>query len=195
MAHYALIENDRVVNVIVADEEFIRTLSGEWVQTSYNTRGGVHYDPNTGLPDGGVALRLNYAWVGAVYDREHDAFVAEKPYANWVLDISKGEWVPPVPLPEPLDPELDYIWIQDQGIWVTAEKVLPPVVESSVKSSVVAVPETVDSEVVPEPVDLVSFLDSLANSENVITVLEPISAEQLVAQLLGRSTVVSTSGV
>ena len=45
------------------------TLSGTWVQTSYNTRGGVHYQPNTHIPseDQSKALRANYAGIGDIY--------------------------------------------------------------------------------------------------------------------------------
>jgi hypothetical protein len=42
MAHYALIEDGVVTNVIVAEQDFIDTQSGTWVQTSYNTQAGVH---------------------------------------------------------------------------------------------------------------------------------------------------------
>jgi hypothetical protein len=57
MAHYALIENGVVTNVIVAEQDFIDTQSGTWVQTSYNTRAGVHILQ-------GTPLRKNYAGVG-----------------------------------------------------------------------------------------------------------------------------------
>ena len=42
MSHYALIENDTVTQVIVAEQDFINTLEGEWVQTSYRTYGNEH---------------------------------------------------------------------------------------------------------------------------------------------------------
>ena len=70
MAHFAeLDENNIVLRVIVvSDEDAIdgevfcnNLLGGSWKQTSYNTRGGVHYDPETQKPDDGVAFRKNYA--------------------------------------------------------------------------------------------------------------------------------------
>ena len=70
MAHYAKVKNGIVETVIVAEAEFFETFvddsPGEWIQTSYNTRGGVHYDPETGEPseDQSKALRKNYATYG-----------------------------------------------------------------------------------------------------------------------------------
>ena len=54
MAHFAKVLDGKVVNVIVAEQEFIDTMidktPGEWIQTSYNTHGGVHYKPNSTEP-------------------------------------------------------------------------------------------------------------------------------------------------
>jgi len=92
MAHYALIVNDRVEQVIVAEQEFVDAIPGEWVRTSYNTREGVHYGDD-GKPDGGEALRLNYAGIGCIYDRELDAFYPPSPGPGWILDKKRGVWV------------------------------------------------------------------------------------------------------
>jgi hypothetical protein len=79
MAHFAEIdENNIVTNVIVAEQEFINTLSGTWIQTSYNTLGGVHRL-------GGTPLRKNYAGIGYTYDSVRDAFVAPKPVIENVI--------------------------------------------------------------------------------------------------------------
>lgn len=82
MAHFAQVdENDVVIQVIVAEQEFIDSgLVGDpasWIQTSYNTRGGIHYGPD-GEPDGGIALRGNYASIGGTYDRVNDVFLPLK---------------------------------------------------------------------------------------------------------------------
>ena len=54
MAHYAKVTNGKVVKVIVADASFFNNFiddsPGKWVQTSYNTRGGVHYQANSSEP-------------------------------------------------------------------------------------------------------------------------------------------------
>lgn len=99
MSHFAKIENGLVTQVVVAEQDFIDGQDGQWVQTSYNTRGGVHYDPNTGEADGGVALRKNYAGIGFAYDADRDAFIPPKPYASWTLDDASCLWEAPVPMP------------------------------------------------------------------------------------------------
>ena len=108
MSHFAKIENNIVTNVIVAEQEFIDTQSGTWVQTSYNTIGNVHYGQD-GNPDGGVALRANYAGVGYTYDENNDVFYAPKPYASWTL-ADTWQWVCPVTYP---DDDKMYTWDED----------------------------------------------------------------------------------
>jgi len=77
MAHFARIENQIVTQVIVADtQEWCETaLGGEWIQTSYNTYGGVH-------KNGGEPLRKNYAGIGYTYDRDRDAYEGRKDLGN-----------------------------------------------------------------------------------------------------------------
>ncbi len=87
MSHFAEISgsNNIVTRVIVAEQDFINSgavgASSNWVQTSYNTRGGVHYGDVSGsyAPDGGVALRKNYAGVGYTYNSGSDAFISPQP--------------------------------------------------------------------------------------------------------------------
>ena len=74
MAHYAKVLNGKVVNVIVAEisffDNFVDDSPGTWIQTSYNTRGGVHFQPNSDITssDQSLALRGNYATIGDTYD-------------------------------------------------------------------------------------------------------------------------------
>ena len=98
MAHYAKIDNTgAVTQVIVAEADFIATLPDKdmWKQTSYNTRGGVHYDPATGSPseDQTKALRFNYAGIGYTYDPQRDAFIPPKPHEDAVLDETTCLWI------------------------------------------------------------------------------------------------------
>lgn len=92
MAHFAKIENDIVTNVIVAEEDFVQTLEGEWIQTSYNTKGGVHLL-------GGTPLRKNFAGIGYVYDRVRDAFYEPQPFPSWTLNEDRCVWESPVQYP------------------------------------------------------------------------------------------------
>ena len=108
MAHYAKIVNGKVTEVIVAEEDVIVTRSGTWVQTSYNTRGNVHYGQD-GNEDGGVALRGNYAGKDFVYDSTNDVFYPPRPYASWAL-TNKWLWNPPIVCPSD---EKRYHWDED----------------------------------------------------------------------------------
>lgn len=98
MTHFAKVLDGKVIQVIVAEPEFFDTFvdssPGQWIQTSYNTHGNVHYGPD-GLPDGGVALRANYAGVGFNYDAEHDVFYAPCPGIEWFLNTSTWCWEMP----------------------------------------------------------------------------------------------------
>ena len=115
MSHFAKVEDGVVTNVIVAEQEHINTLDGTWVQTSYNTRGGKHYDPNTGEEDSGTPLRKNYAGIGDTYDSAKDAFYGQQPYPSWTLDENTCMWKPPVAYPE--DDKM-YNWDEDTTAWV-----------------------------------------------------------------------------
>ena len=96
MAHYAKVLDGKVTNVIVAEasffDTFVDTEPGEWIQTSYNTHGGVHRL-------GGTPLRKNYAGIGYSYDRTKDAFIPPKPYSSWILDDTTCQWKSPIDMP------------------------------------------------------------------------------------------------
>ena len=109
MSHFAKIEDILVTTVIVAEQDYIDTLEGTWVQTSYNTKSGVHYGQD-GNPDGGVALRKNYAGIDYTYDSVKDAFYTSKPYASWTLDNTTCQWEAPITYPD--DGEA-YDWNED----------------------------------------------------------------------------------
>ena len=123
MAHYAKVKDGIVTQVIVADPEFfdnfVDTEPGEWLKTSYNTSGGIHYDSDTGQPsaDQSKALRKNYAGVGYSYDSELDAFIPPQPFPSWTLDEATCDWESPVPKPN--DDKI-YRWDEDSKSWVEA---------------------------------------------------------------------------
>lgn len=116
MSHFAKVKNGIVTEVIVAEQNFIDSLPDKdsWLQTSYNTRGNIHYDQD-GNPDGGVALRANYAGVGYSYDAEKDIFIPPKPFTSWVLSPTMYIWKPPVAMPD--DGKI-YKWDESTISWV-----------------------------------------------------------------------------
>ena len=115
MAHFAKVNNGVVVQVIVAEPEFFDTFvdssPGQWLQTSYNTYGGVH-------ANGGTPLRKNYAGIGFTYDPVKDAFIPPQPYASWTLNETTCLWEAPVAYP---DDGLTYSWDEPTTSWVAIE--------------------------------------------------------------------------
>jgi hypothetical protein len=124
MAHFAKVVSGTVTQVIVAEPEFFETFvdtsPGEWIQTSYNTRGGVHYQANSNEPseDQTKALRKNYAGIGYTYDAQRDAFIPPKPFESWVLDETSCLWEAPTPYPD--DGER-YTWNETTTSWDQVE--------------------------------------------------------------------------
>jgi hypothetical protein len=129
MSYFAKIPNltdgiGIVDNVIAADQSFIDSgVVGDpslWWQTSYNTRGNVHYGQN-GQPDGGIALRANYASIGytldttVVQDGVVGVFYAPQPYPSWVISAPTWEWQAPVPYPLTGGP---YTWDEATQSWI-----------------------------------------------------------------------------
>lgn len=116
MGHFAKVINNIVEQVIVAEPEFFDTFvdssPGQWIQTSYNTRGGVH-------TNGGTPLRKNYAGIGYSYDATRDAFIPPKPYASWTLNDDTCLWDAPTPMPTEGGP---YVWDETTTSWVEAQQ-------------------------------------------------------------------------
>jgi hypothetical protein len=112
MAHFAKVVDGKVSQVIVAEKEFFDTFvdssPGEWIQTSYNTHGGVH-------KNGGTPLRKNYAGIGFTYDRTKDAFIPPQPFASWTLDDNSCLWNAPVAMPTD---GKQYTWDEATTAWV-----------------------------------------------------------------------------
>lgn len=96
MGHYAKVVKGKVVDVIVADSDFfdtfVDTSPGTWIQTSYNTQGGVH-------SGGGTPLRKNFAGIGDNYNDSDDAFYAPQPFNSWNLNQTTFQWEAPVAHP------------------------------------------------------------------------------------------------
>ena len=99
MAHFAEIDDTNTVTrvLVVPDDQEHRGhdylavdlgLGGTWLQTSYNTIGGVHLF-------GGTPFRKNYAGIGYSYDQSRDAFIPPKPDPTWILNEDTCQWEEP----------------------------------------------------------------------------------------------------
>ena len=127
MAHFAQVNNGYVLRVIVVEQDVIN--SGQfgdpasWIQTSYNTKGGIHYDPVTQLPDDKPALRKNYAECGGIYDAQRDAFYSQRQNdykgvvcESWILNEETCLWEPPSTRPENTETH-HYMWNESTASW------------------------------------------------------------------------------
>lgn len=125
MAHFAKLDKNNVVVFVTVgrqeDDGKERELSARtgdiYVQTSYNTQGGVHHDYKTGQPsqDQSKAFRKNFAGVGYMYDEFRDAFIPPKPFESWLLNEQSCLWEAPVPSP---DDGKFYLWDESTVSWV-----------------------------------------------------------------------------
>lgn len=110
MSHFAKVLDGKVIQVIVAEQDFFNTFvdtsPGEWIQTSYNTHGNKHPENRP--------LRGNYAGIGYTYDLKNDVFYAPQPYASWTLNESTWLWESPVPYPQ--DGKI-YHWNEETISW------------------------------------------------------------------------------
>ena len=125
MSHFAQIDDNNVVQqVLVIDQDEINTGNWgdptKWIKTSYNTRGGVYYIPNTGIPDPdqSKAFRKNYAGVGFTWDGV--GFIPPKPFPSWLLNSFSYQWEAPVPMPASPVPSMPipYIWDESSLSWI-----------------------------------------------------------------------------
>lgn len=101
--------NDIVTNVIVSDSEqwLVENLGGEWIETSQ---------------DG--SIRVNFAGLGNIYDRENDVFYPTKDNKAWLMDQSTWQWVAPTPMPDAPEGDL-YFWCNQEDRWKLESEVAP----------------------------------------------------------------------
>ena len=115
MSHFAKLDENNLVTFVTVGRQEDDGLEAElcertgdvYLQTSYNTSGGVH-------SLGGTPLRKNYAGIGFTYDENRDAFIPPQPYASWVLDEDTCLWVAPIAYPA----EGVLTWDEQAGDWV-----------------------------------------------------------------------------
>jgi hypothetical protein len=116
MAHFAQVIDNKVVKVIVAEQEYIDTIKntneGEWIQTSYNTYMNTHRN-------GGTPLRGNYAGFNYTYDRINDVFYEPQPFPSWTLNTSTWGWEAPIAMPT----NGKHTWDETTTSWIEIENV------------------------------------------------------------------------
>ena len=120
------LDNDQMLNADNKEDETVgqqrlQQIHGwpaqMWIQTSYNTRGGIHYEPNSDTPssDQSKALRKNFAGTNWIYDEDKDMFSPPQPYPSWIIDDSTGFWTAPTPQPDDVN---KYDWNESTKSWI-----------------------------------------------------------------------------
>ena len=94
--------------------EFLETLTSWpiWKQCSYNTRDGVHYQPDSDTPsdDQSKAFRKNMPCIGYEFNEDLDAFIRPKPpEGSYVFNSTNCEWERPVAKPSDFNGQ-NYDW-------------------------------------------------------------------------------------
>jgi len=144
MAHFAKIgDTSKVIAVLTLDNKDMLNADGVeeeavgqkylekhnnwpaqmWIQTSYNTKAGKHYDNKTEdlSADQSKALRGNYAGIGWTWDEDNNIFYPKKPYASWVLNTTTVVWQSPIgdapSLSEAEKTTHYYDWNEDNQSW------------------------------------------------------------------------------
>ena len=97
MGNFAKIENEVVVDVILADQDFINN------------------KPN---PEQWVEKTLNIAGIGWNYDSNNLTFYPPQPFPSWTLNTETYTWESPIAYP--ID-DKNYIWNEDNQTWEEIE--------------------------------------------------------------------------
>jgi hypothetical protein len=126
LSHFAKLDQNNVVIFVTVgrqeddgrEAELSARTGDVYKQTSYNTRGGVHYTDGVPSEDQSKAFRKNYAGLGYTYDAGRDAFIPPKPYNSWVLNEDTCLWDAPVAMPEDGN---RYMWDEDTLSWVEVD--------------------------------------------------------------------------
>jgi len=94
MTYFARVFNNKVTDVIVADQEFVDGITemeaANWMQSSSAGK-GWNYDPTS------------------------QVFYASQPYPSWTLDKDVWTWIAPKDKP---DDEKHYTWDESNKEWV-----------------------------------------------------------------------------
>lgn len=99
---FAKVKNNLVLDVIVADQNFINSLPKEdgviYVESTHNVYSGKEHDK-----DGNVIAdnrQMNTAVKGGFYNQDDDIFYDEQPHPSWILNTDDYGWDAPIPEPD-----------------------------------------------------------------------------------------------
>ena len=96
MTKFIKVINNKVTNIVVAEQEFINTLS----------------DKDFYIKDDGTIT--NRAGIGSMYDTIRNAFISPKPFSSWTLNETTYQWEAPTSKPD--DGKI-YVWNEGTKSW------------------------------------------------------------------------------
>jgi len=125
MARFARVLDGKVIDVIIADMDYVMKYRKEVaVHSSTMTDSNVARWIETTAPGDGVPMiRKHCAAVGYHYDEELDAFYEPKQYPSWSLNTETCEWEAPVPKPDNLN---KWQWNEENQQWDWVKKYVDP---------------------------------------------------------------------
>ncbi len=108
MSYFAKVENGVVLDIIKADQSFVDSLDGVWIEYFKDANGEAEkkYNP----------AKVN----NSIYDYTNKAFINKQPFPSWVLN-SKYQWEAPVIKPENTETHF-YFWSEENKNWVMVER-------------------------------------------------------------------------
>ena len=111
MAHYAFLNKNNVVELVIAGRDETETIEGLDTETWYaNFRGQVCKRTSYNNK-----IRKQYAGIGYKYDATLDAFIPPQPFESWTLNEETAQWEAPTPYP---DDGKRYSWDEATTSWV-----------------------------------------------------------------------------
>ena len=127
MAYYAKLLNNNVIDVMIADDDYMKTFvdssPGKWLLASKRVKRGIYHEKDGSIPsdqatkiaqDAGTK-RKNFPSKGYTYDPVRDAFIRPSPFPSWKLNDTSCDWEAPTAQPD--DGSL-YRWDEDNTKWV-----------------------------------------------------------------------------
>lgn len=113
MAHYAYLDDNNIVVMVIAGKDENELIGGLDTETYYAQ--GTSYTVKRTSYNGNI--RKQYAGVGFIYDPKSDVFISPQPFPSWELD-ENFDWQPPKPKPE----GFFWFWDESKKDWINVEE-------------------------------------------------------------------------
>ena len=109
MAHYAYIDENNIVCMVIVGKDETEMIDGLDAETYYGK--STSYIVKRTSYNGNI--RKQFAGIGFTYDSANDVFISPQPYPSWSLN-KNFDWQAPVDRPE----GLFWTWDEDTLSWI-----------------------------------------------------------------------------